>query len=634
MAGRAALPLCEALANGDPRAMLERATQIEEVLPREEVDARSLWLDAQIRAATALGRSEEALALRLRRYLEEPVSSQTPLTLPAGSIATSEQLLARAELLLDAHRNTRVLEALADISEHELSAEQKCHKAFIHGLAARKLRRYAEAERNLERAVEMCADEDLTRRAMYLLAKVVSIHAGLRAVPIIESFVKRFAGHSMVDDVLFWAGDMYQRRKRWTEAERYYRRIEKLPHKGDYCGEARWRLAWMAYRRDRMRSAQATLQRFLADDGCAPLRFDRARAHYWSARIYARLSDLEAAQTSYRRAINTSPLGYYAQLGLTRLADLAPQDAQQIVARLPAPQPVADVELCPGFLAGKRAFSRGVELLVRGLRSDAADELRTIEVPEQRVLAQTHAVALGLAAEPVRPVEPVSEHGQGPCTRERAILSLALLLDRAGAHREAHWRLRTDFADTLASFPTPKSHAVWLAAYPLAFREQIKAGEKESGLPELFLQALSREESALDPRVVSWAGAYGLTQLLLSSGQRAGKLLEPPVIVTTAEELLEPGLNARLGAALLAASWHKLGNNLGLALAAYNAGDQVALTWWKRHQGEPFDVFSEEITIKETRGYVKRVLKTFGIYRWIYAGAPPMLPVDDLPPVR
>jgi hypothetical protein len=40
------------------------------------------------------------------------------------------------------------------------------------------------------------------------------------------------------------------------------------------------------------------------------------------------------------------------------------------------------------------------------------------------------------------------------------------------------------------------------------------------------------------------------------------------------------------------------------------------------------------ITVRETRGYVKRVLKTFGIYRWIYASAPPMLPVDELPPVR
>jgi hypothetical protein len=41
--------------------------------------------------------------------------------------------------------------------------------------------------------------------------------------------------------------------------------------------------------------------------------------------------------------------------------------------------------------------------------------------------------------------------------------------------------------------------------------------------------------------------------------------------------------------------------------------------------GQPFDVFAEEVGNQETRGYVKRVLRTYGIYRWLYAGEPPML---------
>ncbi|RYF11205.1 MAG: hypothetical protein EOO40_03750, partial [Deltaproteobacteria bacterium] len=45
----------------------------------------------------------------------------------------------------------------------------------------------------------------------------------------------------------------------------------------------------------------------------------------------------------------------------------------------------------------------------------------------------------------------------------------------------------------------------------------------------------------------------GLTQLLLSSGQAAGRLLKPPVRLRSAEELLEPRLNARLGGALVGA---------------------------------------------------------------------------------
>ena len=79
----------------------------------------------------------------------------------------------------------------------------------------------------------------------------------------------------------------------------------------------------------------------------------------------------------------------------------------------------------------------------------------------------------------------------------------------------------------------------------------------------------------------------------------------------------------------------KFDGNVALALAAYNAGDDVAMTWWRRHQGQRFDIFAEEMTIKETRGYVARVLKSFGIYRWLYEGKPPLLPIEaTLPPYR
>ena len=43
------------------------------------------------------------------------------------------------------------------------------------------------------------------------------------------------------------------------------------------------------------------------------------------------------------------------------------------------------------------------------------------------------------------------------------------------------------------------------------------------------------------------------------------------------------------------------------------------------------DVFAEELTIRETRRYVKRVLKTYGIYRWLYSGASPQLPIGKIP---
>ncbi len=78
---------------------------------------------------------------------------------------------------------------------------------------------------------------------------------------------------------------------------------------------------------------------------------------------------------------------------------------------------------------------------------------------------------------------------------------------------------------------------------------------------------------------------------------------------------LEPMLNARLGAAHLARHLREFHGNPALALAAYNAGPGHVRTWLRRHGNLPLDEFVERIPLDETRGYVKRVLETWGIYR-------------------
>jgi soluble lytic murein transglycosylase len=221
-------------------------------------------------------------------------------------------------------------------------------------------------------------------------------------------------------------------------------------------------------------------------------------------------------------------------------------------------------------------------------------------------------------------------HSDAQCGRS-VRLQLALLLDRAGAYKDAHWRLRTEFSSELTTLPTASTAVLWQAAYPLAWRDEIAASESESRLPNLLLQALAREESAFDAQVVSWAGAYGLTQLLLSTARDAGKLLMPAVKVSRADDLLEPRLNARLGAALLASLIKRYRGSIALALGAYNSGPDSANAWWKRVGAEGLDVLGEEISIQETRGYVKRVLRTYGIYRWLYDRELPGLAIAIAP---
>lgn len=632
LASRAVGPLAEALVVSNPTELLRRYEELEAALPAQ-ISARSRLLDAKARALKKLGRADEALAVEVQRYLEEPVSSETPSEPPAAATLTSSQLLARAEVLLAAHRNERVIEAMADIREEELTPEQRCRFQFDRGLVHRKLHHYAAAERDLVQVYEACADEDLVRRAMYLAAKVISIKSGLSAVPVIEAFAKRFAGHSMIDDVLFWAGDLYQRRGQDEEAVAYYTRVIGQTPSGDHCADARWRLAWIAYRSGDLAAAKERLAATVAVDGCAGT-VNRARAQYWLARVAAQQGDIAAAKVGYEKTFEISALGFYGQMALGRLLAQEPESRRAWREELRAPEGEEVPALCPGWLATTPAVTRALALLIRGLGTDAAEELRAIAEPEapyaneDELTGETLASAQGRGAPAAEPLEASSSASTEDCGAGDPALLLALLLGRAGAHREGHKRLRAALGDGLERFPAPEKIGIFRAAYPLAYRAALGAAEEEHGLPPLLLQALAREESAFDAEVVSWAGAYGLTQLLFSTGQRTGEKLEPPVRLEDPEELLEPELNARLGGALFASLMQRYKGYPPLCLVAYNAGEEFAGTLWRRHAAHDFDRFAEEITIRETRSYVKRVLKTYGVYRWLYGEEPPELPID------
>lgn len=629
IASQGVLTLVEALAATEPSQLLEQIDRLQALLPTDDPDGRSKLLGAQAAALDEVGKPDAARRVRRQRFVEEPVSLHTPKEPPPGQPLSPTEILQRAERLLEAHRNERVIQALAGLAADPLNAEQRCRRHFAQGLAARKLHKYADAEKHLGWVVQWCRSADLARRAAYLVAKVISIRGGLRAIEPIEAFARRFASHSMVDDVLFWAGDLYQRRARYDEAESYYRRIEALPTPDDHCAMARWRLAWIAFRRGQLEQAEQRLKRLLADDGCVRDSFERARARYWTGRIAAARGDRASAIAAFSKLVQSYPLGFYAQQALARLSELDPKTAKALGRELEPPASSSWPDLCPDRLVTEQGFARGLQLLVRGLHSDAAAEFLRIELPRQQVLAGPHAEAQGIAEKTVTSASGSLDR----CGRRQAHLLLALLLHHSGARRQAHWQLRTEFAAELARRPNDGTVAIWRAAYPLAEREIIASAEREAGLPELFLQALVREESAFDAQAVSWAGAYGLTQLLVSSARMAGRLMRPRMRVQRGEELLEPVRSARLGATLLAFHLRRFGHNLGLALAAYNAGDRVASIWWRRHGDDPFDIFAEEMTIKETRGYVRRVLRTYGIYRWMYTHALPRLAVpSELPP--
>lgn len=148
--------------------------------------------------------------------------------------------------------------------------------------------------------------------------------------------------------------------------------------------------------------------------------------------------------------------------------------------------------------------------------------------------------------------------------------------------------------------------------FPTPFLDIYQRHAFATNLPVWFLFAVSRQESAFNPRARSPAGARGLMQLMGATARAtaASVRLSRP----SAADLYDPNTNVTLGAHHLAELMARYGNHRALVAAAYNAGAGRVNRWLRERPDMPTDVWIETIPFAETRGYVKSVLAFSHVY--------------------
>lgn len=127
------------------------------------------------------------------------------------------------------------------------------------------------------------------------------------------------------------------------------------------------------------------------------------------------------------------------------------------------------------------------------------------------------------------------------------------------------------------------------------FAPAITRAAKAYRLPPALLHAVITAESAYDPDAISSAGAVGLMQLMPGTAKRYG-----------VRNRRDPLSNVRGGARYLRDLLTMFDNNVVLALAAYNAGENAVIN--HGHRIPPYE---------ETQTYVRRVLKYYNNYKKI-----------------
>jgi soluble lytic murein transglycosylase len=581
-------------------------------LAKPDLAAPALLLAGELHAAQ--GDPAAARSAWIECWAAHPLAPEGPqcraavaaLAAPEDAAPSREDVVRRAEALLDANRNDAALALLrpllAAVPPAGPSEPFACRVRAASGRALRKEREYDRAIEVLRPVANGCADADVRVRALYVLASAASI-AGDKdeAVRLYRRIARDYPAHPFADDALFFAADILVRAGRPDEARDALAALVREHPDGDYRREARFRLAWIARRAGDGDAAAAQLLAIEEEERDDP--YEHARASYWRARVLAAGGEAgrAAARGIWADLVARYPADYYGLLARARLAGDGKAPALPAPVLAPRPAAPADVTWDPGPLRDEPRFRAGVLLLRLGLARDAAEELGAIDPARLRDAA---------------------------AVSHDAVLLVADLLDRAGDHRAAHGLLRTRARAAFRRPPNGDNLRAWRIAYPPAYRDEVTRWAPRAGVPVDLVQALMREESALDPRALSPVGAIGLTQLMFPTAQEVARKLRLGKVSRAA--LTGTSLNIRLGSRYLGDLLRQFDGSVALALAAYNAGGGAVRRWLEQRRGLDLDEFVEEIPVEETRGYVKRVLRSYAAYRLLYGAPDPAGPVLGL----
>lgn len=150
--------------------------------------------------------------------------------------------------------------------------------------------------------------------------------------------------------------------------------------------------------------------------------------------------------------------------------------------------------------------------------------------------------------------------------------------------------------------------------YKIDYKEYVEKYSEEYEVDKYLVYSIIKAESNFKEDSISNKGAKGLMQLMPSTAEEIAKKIE---IQVDENNILNPQININLGTKYISNLIIKY-KNIGLALAAYNAGSGNVDNWVEKGILDSNGTNLEEIPYVETNNYVRKILRDYNIYKAIY----------------
>ena len=522
-----------------------------------------------------------------RIYVEFPLSkeaSDADAAMQKYPKPAPPQLMARGLKLIDGGDYSRARKELEAILPSLNGGAQDLARVRI-GAAQYLGRDYREAHDYLG-SFELSTAEPEAERLYYVLQSARHLDKIDEMAATLDRLSRAYPQSRWRLQALIAVGGYYGLRNEPSQYEPVYRACYEAYPSDPQAAGCYWRVSWAEYLRDPA-GAASMLENYLKK---YPDSENATGALYFLGRIAEAKGDREAARAYYEELNSAYPNYYYAVLARERLKDsgIAKADASAGVKQFLAGVRFSARRRIDGFTATqptKVRIDRARLLESAGLDDLAESELRF----GAKTDAQPQVIAVELAE--------LANRRDQPDIGIRAIKRLA----------PGYLFLPIE----------PGNEKFWRLAFPLPYRKSLEQYSQEHDLDPFLVAALIRQESEFNAKAVSRANAYGLTQVLPSTGRELSRKLK--IARFRANMLFQPDTNLQIGTFYLRSLLDQLQGKWEATLASYNAGKRHVNSWltWGQFR-EPAE-FVETIPFSETRNYVQSVLRNADVYRRLYS---------------